>query len=95
MLTKTCTRCKIPKSFNKFSKQKIGRFGIASLCKKCRKKGAGIYRKTHKKEIKAYDKVYRNVRYKQRIKTDPKLKLNRNIKTVICSSLKGNKNGRH
>lgn len=71
---KICTKCKIEKLFNEFTKAKKGMFGLSPQCKVCRKieskeyhdkhrleKNAKrkVYYKAHKKEHNVYSKAYR------------------------------------
>ncbi len=43
---KTCTKCQIPKSLEKFNKQKAGKYGRSSICKSCLKIAQDEVRKT-------------------------------------------------
>lgn len=56
MQTKTCTKCKIEKSITEFSKKKLGKYGVRSICKTC----VRLYRQENKKQIYEYNKSYRN-----------------------------------
>ena len=47
MQTKVCTRCRKEKEIIYFSKEKFGRFGVASICKDCRKIEARNYNQLH------------------------------------------------
>lgn len=52
---KTCTKCKIEKSYSDFGKDVSKKDGLTSWCRNCWK----TYRKLHKKDISARNKKYR------------------------------------
>lgn len=60
---KTCTVCKTEKTLGEFHRQNIGRFGVNSVCKTCRKKDRDL----HKHEINLSKKLYYS-KNKERIK---------------------------
>ncbi len=63
---KTCTRCKLEKSLDNFNKEKKGKYGVKSRCKRCANFLAMEIMKTSKKCI-ATRKAYRkSPEYKQR-----------------------------
>lgn len=53
-LTKECSKCHEIKSVIEFSRQKRGKYGAVSRCKKCEAK----YRQEHREEIGEYNKQY-------------------------------------
>lgn len=47
-IVKVCTKCKVEKVLDRFSKSKFGKFKVASECKECNK----IYRESNKEYLK-------------------------------------------
>lgn len=47
MKTKRCSKCKEVKNLNKFSKSKGHKFGVHSICKKCKGKQLNEWRKNN------------------------------------------------
>lgn len=54
MQTKTCTKCNIEKELTKFNKSKLGKYGVDSQCKECKK----IYARANAEHIAAYRKQW-------------------------------------
>lgn len=91
---KIAERAKIhhKKQYQKNRKQIIERVTIyAQEHKEEKKEYHKGYYQEHKEERKERGKEYQ----KNKLKTDPKYKLNKNISCLIRQSLKGNKNGQH
>lgn len=55
---KTCSKCKIEKSFDNFYKNKLGKNGFSSRCKECFKKIVKEYKVKNKQEVSKYSKKY-------------------------------------
>jgi len=70
-LFKICTKCKIPKTWEKFGKEKQGRFGIKSVCRICSDLYSAQYRKTNLEQIALREKKYHQDNLEQ-IKIDRK-----------------------
>lgn len=64
---KICTKCEIPKLFEKFNKAKLGKFGLNAECKECRKElynqwldnGGREWNNQYKKDRKAIDPQFK------------------------------------
>lgn len=56
---KTCTRCNVTKTLDKFHKQKCGFHGRTSMCKKCKSKYRKEYRKNNKNVLLEKESEYR------------------------------------
>lgn len=76
--TKTCTKCGVEKELTEFHKHKLGKYGMNSVCKDCKK----IYTDIHKQERNEYsrlwfqnnkDRIYRRNRCRKVL--DPKYNL--------------------
>ena len=65
-MTKICSKCKIEKEVNEFSKDRQKNDGLRYYCKKCDKK----YYQENKEHIKEYQKVW-NEENKEHIKENP------------------------
>jgi hypothetical protein len=61
---KVCTKCKIEKSFDNFSKDSNGKFGLKSSCKCCLKK----YRIDNQDKIRKQQKEYRKITFNSKKK---------------------------
>jgi hypothetical protein len=81
-ITKVCTKCNVEKNCYEFYKDKTGKFGLAAECKVC----FSERNKQLKQNPEA--KARKNERQRERLKTDPKFKLDRNMSISICHSLK-------
>jgi len=81
-ITKVCTECNIEKSYYEFDKKKKGKFGIYSQCKVC------VSEQNKQRKQKPEVKARRNERLRERLKTDPKFKLDQNMSNAIRQSLK-------
>jgi len=53
-MKKICTKCGIEKQISYFHKEKNGKYGVRSICKKCRKTDNAV----NKNSIQAYNKEY-------------------------------------
>ena len=71
MKTKICSKCKIPKLVNEFSKNRSRKDGLAYRCKKCENERRVKY------DLKEYQKEYQK-KYRQRNKKQRKLYCERN-----------------
>jgi hypothetical protein len=80
--TKVCTKCKQEKSFSEFHKKKEGKFGLKTECKTCTSE------RDKQNNQKPEFKARRNERERERRKTDPKYKLDKNMSGAIWASLK-------
>lgn len=58
---KKCNKCEQTKSLTEFRKQKKHKDGHKSTCKECLNKTDKKYRADHSKQIKDYQKTYRNI----------------------------------
>ena len=67
MQTKTCTTCSIEKPVTEFHKQKLGKYGVTSQCKKCRRECVREYHCEYyqRPEVKERRREYRR-EYRQR-----------------------------
>ena len=54
VLTKVCTKCGEEKTLDCFFKQKTGKYGVRTTCKKC----DNAYREANKDKIKAFREAY-------------------------------------
>jgi glutaredoxin len=98
-MEKKCTKCKEVKSLDEFYNNKNYKDGKTFMCIVCvtkivkDKRAIKIkqnleYRETNKDRIKEYEKEYQKSLYKNRIKTDPLLKLTIRIRSLIFTSIK-------
>ncbi len=100
-IEKRCTRCGNIKLLSEFYRQKDGKYGVCSICKKCIKKRANEWRLAHLERARERTKEWcllhpENVRAKnKRERTTPKGKLNHAISNGIRKSLHVGKGGRH
>jgi 5-methylcytosine-specific restriction endonuclease McrA len=64
MEIKQCSKCKESKSLDQFYKYKNGKYGVTSICKKCKKRLVKEYYNNNRDKIakyhKEYNKEYRN-----------------------------------
>lgn len=96
---KVCTKCKIEKPLNEFSRSKQFKSGIYSSCKTCKSKvNSELYKKDkEKKKVQSLsyyygnkEKVYkqRNLYNKRKRKEDPKFLLTRRLRNRLYYALK-------
>jgi hypothetical protein len=55
---KICSKCKLELEFSCFSNHKTGKFGLNSICKKCKKEQDYTYRKANSEKIKQHKRAY-------------------------------------
>lgn len=97
--TKVCTRCKVAKSFDDFTKNKLGKFGLNPRCSKCNSEYSKEYIKKNPKWYKAYHKNYvRTEKYKKKrreydrkLMQDPLHRLSNNLRGNMYHALKAMK----
>lgn len=96
---KTCSKCKVEKSFNEYSKDKRAKSGHLSKCKCCeikyRKENKEIIciaQKKYREKNKEYFKNYKNEWQKNKLKTDSLLKFKCYTRNNIGNSFKRGKN---
>jgi hypothetical protein len=54
-MTKICTKCNTEKPLNNFTKDKNGKYGVKSKCKKCIKEYRSVYNADNQDKIKEYN----------------------------------------
>lgn len=69
MVTKTCSKCGIPKELEHYNIASSGKYGRSAVCKVCKRKIDSEYRATHKEEIASKFKVYYKENREKRIKS--------------------------
>ena len=55
-MKKQCTKCGKIKGFDEFYKEKTGKNGLQSYCKKCKNAAASVWRKANPEKVKAKNK---------------------------------------
>jgi 5-methylcytosine-specific restriction endonuclease McrA len=76
MDTKQCSKCKESKSLDQFYKDKNGKYGVTSICKKCKKRIVREYYNNNRDKIAKYHKEYRNINKDRLIKYNREYKNN-------------------
>lgn len=79
---KICSECNIELPFEQFNKLKLGRFGIDTICKGCRKNKDKRYRNNNKEKLNQYRK--------NKKATDPQFKLKHILRLRLLDALKRN-----
>jgi hypothetical protein len=68
---KTCTSCNLTKELDSFGKEKNGKFGRRSVCRKCRSENEREYKKQYKADnriaVSEYNKKYHEENKEERI----------------------------
>lgn len=82
-IKKTCTKCKEEKTLDKFHLAK-NKGSIRSCCKKCSSNDRKLYYQLNKKAVIKQTTQYQN----NKRKTDPKFKLEKNLRSRLYSALK-------
>jgi len=67
-MNKTCSKCNIEKSVSEYHKQKIGKYGVKSICKECCNKYNRKYMNNNKEKIKKYNKSEKKKEYREKNK---------------------------
>ena len=57
--TKVCSKCKVEKEFEFFTKDKSRKNGVKSICKICNKEKSKAYREANPEKVRAAKKAYR------------------------------------
>jgi len=97
---KRCTKCGEMKLLREFSEQDVCRDGFKTECKECGKKYDKKWKQDNAEHVKKYRnlpevKERENETRRERRKSSPAYKINRNMSRSIWGSLKGKKNGAH
>lgn len=79
---KICSKCINELPFEQFNKLKLGRFGIDSICKSCRKNNEKEWRKNNKEKLNQYRKHKKSI--------DPQFKLKQILRLRLLDALKRN-----
>jgi hypothetical protein len=79
---KICSNCNNELSFEQFNKLKLGRFGIDSICKSCRKYKEKEWRNNNKEKLNQYRKNKKAI--------DPQFKLKQTLRLRLLDALKRN-----
>lgn len=107
-MEKICTKCKINKPLNMFTKHKNGKLGVNSECKECQAHREKQYKDNHKERTRIYNKQYNSlysddikeyakIYYKNRYNNDIIYRFKSNIRCHINVRLKNflkNKKGK-
>jgi len=89
-MKKVCTKCKLEKNTSEFCPDKRNKSGLYSACKYCHTK----YKMEWKVKNREYCKKYNREYLKRRYQTDHRFHLDSNLRSIICTALKGEKNRR-
>ena len=81
---KTCTKCNIEKELSEFHKKKTGKYGVNSICKKCKKIYSKQYAKENKEGITNTKKKYYNTNKEEISKQCKKYYINNREKIKQC-----------
>jgi len=87
MTAKKCKICKKEKSFSAFSKKKGGKYGLFTMCKKCRNVLEVAYRSDNKEKIALSSKKYRD-KNKEKIAKSSKEYCKRNPEKIAAGKKK-------
>lgn len=80
MMDKICTKCNIPKNLNEFHKSKVGRLGLDSHCKECRKEYSYLYVRKNRSKRAEYSRKKYNEDLNYRISNILRVKFNSLLK---------------
>ncbi len=69
---KQCTKCRKWKDLSEFYRNRMGKYGVLALCKKCNNKCSEKYNQVHKEEQKKYNKKYNQVHKEEQKKYNKK-----------------------